>query len=139
MNAVAAFPRFMVICSVILLIAGVAQVFVRPRGERETPLQKLINRSTITALVTVAFGIAGLLFGLGVLKIGTTREQFDAKLSTVQETIASYSAITFAKLGLHKIDDKGAKKDQEEHKTKTYKAALSFLPKDQVMVSPKLK
>jgi hypothetical protein len=81
----------------------------------------------------------GLLDDQPVLKIATTREQFDSKLSTVQETIASYSAITFAKLGLHKIDDKGAKKDQEQHKTKTYKAALSFLPKDQVMVSPKLK
>jgi hypothetical protein len=69
MNAVALFPKFLVICSVILIIAGLAQVFVRPRGERETPLQKLINRSTITALVTVAFGIAGLLFGLGVLKM----------------------------------------------------------------------
>ena len=74
-----------------------------------------------------------------VLKITTTRQQFDSKLSTVQETIASYSAITFAKLGLHKTDDKGAKKDQEQYRTKTYKAALSFLPKEQVMVSPKLK
>jgi hypothetical protein len=81
----------------------------------------------------------GLLDDQPVLKIATTREQFDSKLSTVQETIASYSAITFAKLGLHKTDDKGAKKDQEQHKTKTYRAALSFLPKDQVMVSPKLK
>jgi hypothetical protein len=69
MNAVTLFPRFLVICSVILIISGVAQVFVRPRGERETPLQKLINRATITALITVAFGIAGLLFGLGVLKL----------------------------------------------------------------------
>jgi hypothetical protein len=69
MNAVALFPKFLIICSVILIIAGVAQVFVRPRGDRETPLQKIINRSTITALVTVAFGIAGLLFGLGVLKM----------------------------------------------------------------------
>jgi hypothetical protein len=81
----------------------------------------------------------GLLNDEPVLKITTSRQQFDSKLSTVQETIASYSAITFAKLGLHKIDDKGAKKDQEQHKTKTYKAALSFLPKDQVMVSSKLK
>ena len=81
----------------------------------------------------------GLLNDAPVLKITTSRQQFDSKLSTVQETIASYSAITFAKLGLHKIDDKGAKKDQEQHKTKTYKAALSFLPKEQVMVSPKLK
>jgi hypothetical protein len=81
----------------------------------------------------------GVLNDQPVLKIATTREQFDSKLSTVQETIASYSAITFAKLGLHKIDDKGAKKDQEQHKTQVYKAALAYLPKDQVMVSPKLK
>jgi hypothetical protein len=81
----------------------------------------------------------GLLNDQPVLKIATTREQFDAKLSTVQETIASYSAVTFAKLGLHKTDDKGAKKDQEQHKTQVYKAALAYLPKDQVMVSPKLK
>lgn len=74
-----------------------------------------------------------------VLKISTTREQFDAKLSTVQETIASYAAITFAKLGMHKTDDKGALKDQEQHKAKTYKTALSMLNKDQVFVSPKLK
>jgi hypothetical protein len=81
----------------------------------------------------------GLLDDQPVLKIKVTRQQFDKNLSTVQETIASYSAITFAKLGMHKTDDKGAKKDQEEHKTKTYKAALALLPKDQVMVSPKLK
>jgi len=74
-----------------------------------------------------------------VLKITVTRAEFDQKLSTVQETIASYAAITFAKLGLHKTDDKGALKDQEQQKTKTYKAALSFLPKDRVYVSPKLK
>jgi len=81
----------------------------------------------------------GVLDDQPVLKIKVTRAQFDKNLSTVQETIASYSAITFAKLGMHKTDDKGAKKDQEEHKTKTYKAALALLPKDQVMVSPKLK
>ena len=80
----------------------------------------------------------GLLADQPALKITVTRQQFDKSLSTVQETIASYSAITFAKLGLHKTDDKGARKDQEEHKTKTYKTALAFLPKDQVMISPKL-
>jgi hypothetical protein len=69
MNAAALFPRFLVICSVILIIAGVAQVFVRPRGERETPLQKIVNRATITALVSLAFGIAGLLYGFGVFKL----------------------------------------------------------------------
>ena len=69
MNAAALFPRFLIICSIILLISGVAQVFVRPRADDETLLQKIINRSTITALVTVAFGIAGLLYGLGVFKL----------------------------------------------------------------------
>ena len=78
---------------------------------------------------------SGMLDDQPVLKITVTRQQFDEKLSTVQETIASYAAITFAKLGLHKTDDKGALKDQEQQKTKTYKTALSFLPKDQVMIS----
>jgi len=81
----------------------------------------------------------GLLDDQPALKRTVTRQQFDERLSKVQETIASYSAITFAKLGLHKTDDKGAKKDQEEHKTKTYKTALSFLPKNQVTISPRLK
>jgi hypothetical protein len=69
MNAVAVFPRFLIICSVILIIAGVAQVFVRPRADKETALQKIVNRATITALVSIAFGIAGLLYGLGVFKL----------------------------------------------------------------------
>ncbi len=81
---------------------------------------------------------SGLLDDQPVMKITVTRQEFDSKLSTVQETIASYAAITFAKLGLHKTDDKGAMKDQEQQKTKTYKAALSFLPKERVFVSPKL-
>jgi hypothetical protein len=81
----------------------------------------------------------GVLDDQPVLKITVTREEFDQKLSRVQETISSYAAITFAKLGMHKLDDKGAKKDQEQQKTRTYKAALSFLPKDHYSVSPKLK
>jgi hypothetical protein len=81
----------------------------------------------------------GVLDDQPVLKITTSREQFDKNLSRTQETIASYSAITFAKLGMHKTDDKGAKKDQEQQRTKIYTAALDFLPKDAVFVSPKLK
>ncbi len=69
MNAAAAFPRFLVICSVILMISGIAQVFVRPRKDKETVLEKIVNRATITALVSIAFGIAGMLFGLGILKM----------------------------------------------------------------------
>ena len=81
----------------------------------------------------------GLLEDQPVLKITVTRQEFDQHLSNVQETIASYAAITFAKLGLHKTDDKGALKDQEQQKTKVYKAALSSLPKDHAFISPKLK
>lgn len=81
----------------------------------------------------------GILGDEPVLKITVTRQEFDQKLSNVQETIASYAAITFAKLGLHKTDDKGALKEQEQQKSKTYKAALSFLPKDRVFISPRLK
>jgi hypothetical protein len=81
----------------------------------------------------------GVLDDQPVLKITVTRQEFDEKLSRVQETIASYAAITFAKLGMHKTDDKGAKKDQEQQRAKTYKAALSFLPPSRVFVSPKLK
>lgn len=81
----------------------------------------------------------GVLDDQPALKLTVTRQEFDEKLSRVQETIASYAAITFAKLGMHKTDDKGAKKDQEQQKSKTYKTALSFLPKEHVFVSPKLK
>lgn len=68
MTAAAQFlPKFFIICSVILILSGVAQVLVRPRRNRETPAERFINRSTITALITVSFGILGLLVGLGVI------------------------------------------------------------------------
>ena len=71
MNAAALFPRFLVICSAILIIADVAQIFVRPRKDKETALEKVFNRASITALVSLAFGVAGLLYGLGILKMPT--------------------------------------------------------------------
>ena len=60
-------PKFFVICSVILMITGVMQVLVRPRKERETAAERLVNRATITAFVSVVVGILGLLLGLGVI------------------------------------------------------------------------
>jgi hypothetical protein len=69
-NSAAAFlPKFFIVCSSILLLTGIAQVFVRPRAEKETLAAKLINRATLTALVSVAFGICGLLLGLGIVKM----------------------------------------------------------------------
>ena len=68
MNPAAAFlPKFFVISSVILILTGVAQVLVRPRKDKETPLDKIINRATITALLSVGLGVLGLLLGLGVI------------------------------------------------------------------------
>ena len=68
MNPAAAFlPKFFVISSVILILTGVGQLLVRPRKENETLAEKLVNRATLTALVSFAIGVAGLLLGLGVL------------------------------------------------------------------------
>ena len=60
-------PKFFVICSVILILTGVAQYFVRPRKDRESLPEKIVNRSTITALLSIAVGVAGLLVGLGIV------------------------------------------------------------------------
>ncbi len=60
-------PKFFVICSVILILTGVAQYFVRPRRDKETLPEKIANRATITALLSIAFGLAGLLVGLGIV------------------------------------------------------------------------
>jgi hypothetical protein len=61
--------KFFVICSVILILTGVAQVFVRPRKPNETVVEKIVNRSTITALLSLSFGVLGLMVGLGILRM----------------------------------------------------------------------
>jgi uncharacterized membrane protein YfcA len=60
-------PKFFVIASVILILSGTAQVFVRPRKPNESLPEKLLNRATITATISLVVGIAGLLLGLGLL------------------------------------------------------------------------
>ena len=62
-------PKFFIVCSVILILTGVAQFLVRPRRDRESAVDKVVNRSAITALLSVAIGILGLLLGLGILKM----------------------------------------------------------------------
>lgn len=59
--------KFFLISSVILILSGVAQAFVRPRKPNETLPEKILNRATLTAIISLAIGVAGLLFGLGVL------------------------------------------------------------------------
>jgi hypothetical protein len=59
--------KFFVISSAILILSGVAQAFVRPRKPNETLPEKILNRATLTAIISLTIGVAGLLLGLGVL------------------------------------------------------------------------
>ena len=65
--AAALLPKFFVICSVILILTGVAQYFVRPKKPNENVVEKLANRAVITAVLSIAVGVAGLLVGLGIV------------------------------------------------------------------------
>ena len=70
MNSPAALlPKFFIVCSVILILTGVAQYLVRPRKDGENLLEKVANRSALTALLSVAVGVLGLMLGLGILKM----------------------------------------------------------------------
>jgi hypothetical protein len=72
-GAAALLPKFFLVCSVILILTGVAQYLVRPRVPKETLAAKIINRATLTALLSIAFGVCGLLVGLGVVKMAHFR------------------------------------------------------------------
>jgi hypothetical protein len=72
-NPAAFLSKFFVISSVILMLSGTAQLFVRPRKPNENALQKILNRAALTAIISLAIGAAGLLIGLGVLPMPTFR------------------------------------------------------------------
>jgi uncharacterized membrane protein YfcA len=61
------FPKFFVLSGIILILSGVGQTFVRPRKPNESLAEKLLNRASITALLSLAIGVAGILVGVGVL------------------------------------------------------------------------
>lgn len=68
MNPAAAFmPKFFVISGIILVLSGLAQVFVRPRKPGETAAQRIINGAVVRAVIFVTCGILGVLLGLGVI------------------------------------------------------------------------
>jgi hypothetical protein len=73
------------------------------------------------------------------IKIRVTREEFDNILARLQEQIASHAAFTFQVIGMGKKTSEAAEKEQEKFKSKSYKAALDKLPRDQVFISPKLR
>ena len=98
----------------------------------------------MTSMFSKAEGLKSLTFvGLyqdePVLRISVSREQFENILSRLQETIASHAAITFQTIGMGAKTSAQAEKEQEKFKSKTYRDALSRLPKEQVTISPKLK
>ncbi len=74
-----------------------------------------------------------------ILKISLSREQFNNGFAGLQEDIAAYAAVTFQKLGMGAGSEKAVLKDRENFQTKTYKAALASLPKDQVTIAKNLK
>jgi hypothetical protein len=68
MNPAFAFmPKFFVISGVILVLSGVAQVFVRPRKATESSAQKILNGAVLRAFMFVTCGVLAVLLGLGVI------------------------------------------------------------------------
>jgi len=65
--AVAFMPKFFVISGIILVLSGVAQVFVRPRKPGETMAHKLLNGAVVRAVLFVTCGVLGILLGLGII------------------------------------------------------------------------
>jgi len=81
----------------------------------------------------------GVLQDAPVLKIAINRQQYDGINRGLRETIAAHRGITFQSVGMKRMNDKQAAKEEQTFRTKTYRDALAKLPKAQVMVSPKLK
>jgi len=67
--AVSFMPKFFVISGAILVLSGVAQVFVRPRKTGESALQRVLNGAVIRAVMFVICGVLGILLGLGVIPL----------------------------------------------------------------------
>lgn len=63
--------KFFLLSGVLLIVSGVLQAVIRPRGERESMLQLILSRATLRAVVFVCVGIVGVLVGVGVLHLPT--------------------------------------------------------------------
>ena len=74
MNSALAFmPKFFVISGVVLIISGIAQVFVRPRKPKESAAQKLLNGAVLRAMMFATVGVLAVLLGLGVIPMARFR------------------------------------------------------------------
>ncbi|HEY0715280.1 MAG TPA: hypothetical protein VGF45_21550 [Polyangia bacterium] len=54
---------------IVLIVSGILQVFVRPRAENETPLQRVVNGATVRAVFFGLVGVLAILVGTGVIPI----------------------------------------------------------------------
>jgi hypothetical protein len=61
--------KFFLLSGLLLIVSGLLQAIIRPRGERESTLQRILSRATLRALVFVCVGIVGVLVGVGVLHL----------------------------------------------------------------------
>lgn len=62
--------RFFIVGGVILIAVGVLQLLVRPRRPGEVGLQRYLNRGTVWTAFVLAFGVAAILMGAGVIPGG---------------------------------------------------------------------
>ena len=68
MNPALAFmPKFFVISGAILVLSGVAQVFVRPRRPGESAAQKIVNGAVLRAVLFVTCGVLGICWGWALI------------------------------------------------------------------------
>jgi hypothetical protein len=53
----------------VLIVSGILQALVRPRQPGETPMQRLVNASTVRAVFFVIMGTLAILVGTGTLPL----------------------------------------------------------------------
>jgi hypothetical protein len=62
--------KFFVLSGAILIVSGVAQALARPRGARESGIQRYLNGATVRAMVFVTVGVLAIMVGFGAIPIG---------------------------------------------------------------------
>lgn len=61
--------KIFAVLGAMLCLSGVAQVFFRPRRDKESAGQRVINRSTVQMILFLIVGILGVLVGVGVIPV----------------------------------------------------------------------
>jgi hypothetical protein len=59
--------KVFVLGGAVMIVAGAAQLFIRPPNPREKGPQRFVNGATVRAVVFVTVGVLAVLLGLGVV------------------------------------------------------------------------